>query len=245
MLRKKPHHKTISFYKIIDVLDEYRPVPAKKLVPEWYRNTQSYTEGEKKPDGQGGTTATIKKCIPVFDAITAGYIIVTHTDLFVSRKSVPVDNQNTIKDGPWYEWASYGAITFHGNQQAPLHPNNQGFSYPKFENPWAIKTAKGYSTLFIPPVHRSTPFNILPGMVDTDSYTKAVNFPFVLSDPNFEGLIPAGTPVAQVIPVKRDTWVSEWQTEEHRNSLESVDKKLHIFFFDKYKNNWWQRKDYR
>lgn len=244
MLWKKPYQKTISFYKIFDVQDEYRPVPAKKLVPEWYRNTQSYTEGNKKPDGQGGTTATIKKCIPVFDAITAGYIIVTHVDIFVSRRPVPVDS-NTIKDGPWYEWAWDNAITFHGIQQAPLHPKSQGFSYPKFENPWAIKTPKGYSTLFVPPVHRDTPFNILPGLVDTDTYSNAVNFPFVLSNPDFEGLIPAGTPVAQAIPIKRDTWVSEWQSEKQGEEIVNINKKLRILFFDKYKNNWWQRKDYR
>ena len=53
-------------------------------------------------------------------------------------------------------------------------------------------------------MHRESVFTIMDGIVDTDSYNALVNFPFFLNDWSYEGLIPAGTPMAQVIPFKRE-----------------------------------------
>ena len=172
------------------------PKPASGLLPDWYKNTQSYTTGEKAPNGKGGTHATVKRCMPVFDAITAGYIIVSPADVWVSIK-------NGIQN---FEWSDFGLISFHPIEQAPLYPQRKPFDYPKWTNPWSIRTPKGYSTLFVQPFHRESVFTILPGIVDTDQYYAPVNFPFVINDPLFEGLRPAGTPIAQVIPFKRDSW---------------------------------------
>lgn len=212
-----------------------QPKPASRLVPDWYKNIESYVGGSKKPSGNGGTTATIKKCIPVFDAITAGYIIESPADVFVS-----------IKDGEqWFEWSDFGLISFHPIEQAPDHPAKKQFAYPKWNNPWAISTPKGCSTLFVQPFHRESVFTILPGIVDTDQYTAPVNFPFVINDPAFEGLIPKGTPIAQVIPLKRDSWSMAIGNIENIKAQASVVKKLNSKFFDKYKSMFWTKKEYR
>jgi hypothetical protein len=211
------------------------PAPASKFVPDWYKNTQSYIGDAKKPTGQGGTSATIKRCMPVFDAITAGYIITSPVDVYVSQK----------EGAPYYEWSALDTIAFHPIEQAPEHPNKNGFAYPKWNNPWAIQTPKGYSVLFMQPVHRESVFQILEGVVDTDQYTAAVNFPFVLTDPTFEGLIPAGTPIAQVIPFKRESWTMELGTEKEYKQQVKVTQKLKTKFFDAYKTFFWQRKEYK
>lgn len=216
--------------------DLYEPQPANKFIPEWYKNTESYINGNKAPSGDGATTATIKRCMPVFDAITAGYIITSYVDVYVSQK-----------DGfPWYEWPSAGPIGFHPVEQAPLHPKQNGASFPKWINPWAIKTPKGYSTLFIQPLHRENEyFTIMPGIVDTDIYTNHVNFPFVLNDVKFEGLIPAGTPIAQVIPIKRDSWTMKIGAEPELKEIKSISNRLRSVFFDGYKNMFRQVKEYK
>lgn len=215
--------------------DLEQPQPASKLVPDWYKNTESYTSGEKKPRGDGGTTATVKRCIPVFDAITAGYIITSPADVFVS-----------IKDGgQWFEWSDFGLISFHPIEQAPEHPAKKPFPYPKWNNPWAIATPKGYSTLFVQPFHRESVFTILPGVVDTDQYTPPVNFPFVVNDPAFEGLIPKGTPIAQVIPFKRDSWNMALGNKKDFDAQVKVSKKLQSKFFDRYKSMFWTKKEYK
>lgn len=223
--------KIIDFSPIHKVEPEYYPQPASKFIPEWYRETENYVGGKKQPTGSGNTTGTIKKCIPVFDAITAGYIITLPADVFVSRR-----------DGElYYEWSNLGLIEFHPIEQAPLHPNQNGHTYPKWINPWAIKTSPGYSTLFVQPFHRNSVFTILPGIVDTDSYYAPVNFPFVLNDTSFEGLIPAGTPIAQVIPIKRDSWKLNISEFDHKKITIRLLSKM----FDRYKTLFWYRKEYK
>ena len=212
----------------------FEPKPAKKNIPDWYKNLESYSNGKKMPTGQGKVETTVKRCMPVFDAMTAGYIIFSSMDVYVS-----------IKDGlHWFEWSAKEAIRFHPIEQALNHPSANGQPYPKWVNPWGIKTPKGYSCLFIPPTHRESPFRILEGIVDTDTYDNNVNLPFVMKDINFEGLIPAGTPIAQVIPFKRDTWKMELGTEKDvKKGRETFDLVTRVFF-DGYKNRFREEKHY-
>jgi len=111
-------------------------------------------------------------------------------------------------------------------------------------NPWAIKTPKGYSVLIIQPMHREAPFTILPAIVDTDNYKAPINFPFVMNDKNWEGLIPTGTPIAQIIPFKREQWKMEFGKEKELDEIKKIQKKLNIAFWDRYKRFYWYRKEY-
>jgi hypothetical protein len=231
----------IVFTDITGSVEEFKPKPASLFIPEWYKKLESYVGGAKKPAGSGETTATAKRCMPIFDAITGGYILVSPADVFVSQRET-----EDGKKFPWFEWSSYGLIQFHPIEQAPEHPHNNGHnSYPKWINPWAIKTPKGYSTLFVQPFHRESPFTILPGIVDTDEYSAAVNFPFVLNDITFEGLIPAGTPIAQVIPIKRDAWQMKLGGQKEIIENQKIVNKLSIKFFDRYKSMFRQPKEYK
>jgi hypothetical protein len=225
----------ITFTDTIGVPDLYKPQPAFKVIPNWYKELPSYIGDEKKPNEIGSTTSTIKKCMPVFDAISSGYIIFSHTDIFVS-----------IKDGePWYAWPSFEPIQFHPIGQAPNHPAQNGFAYPKWINPWAIKTPPGYSCLFVQPFHRESTFTILPAVVDTDTYDSPVNFPFSLNMPISEEMIPAGTPIAQIIPFKRDSWEMVLGSEEELRNNFNTTKLLRSKFFDSYKTFFRQVKNYK
>jgi hypothetical protein len=99
--------------------------------------------------------------------------------------------------------------------------------------------------MFVQPMHRESVFTILPGIVDTDMYTAPVNFPFVINDSNFEGLIPKGTPIAQVIPIKRDAWKMEFGGQEELIEQANITTKLQTKFFDRYKTMFWSRKEYK
>jgi hypothetical protein len=77
----------ITFTNSFDVdMSEFEPQPASKFIPLWYKKTSSYVGSEEKKPENGLTTATIKRCMPVFDAITAGYIITTYTDIYVKQE---------------------------------------------------------------------------------------------------------------------------------------------------------------
>jgi hypothetical protein len=227
--------KTIKFTNTNGWKDLEQPQPASSFIPEWYKNIDSYVGGKKTTDGNGISLATIKKCMPVFDAIIAGYIIVSPADIMVSFKN----------GEQYFEWSNFGLISFHPIEQAPEHPERKPHQYPKWMNPWAIKTPKGYSTMFVQPMHRESVFTILPGIVDTDTYSSPVNFPFVINDPNFEGLIPKGTPIAQVIPIKREAWKMEFGGQEELIEQNNINIKLQTKFFDRYKTMFWHRKEYK
>ncbi len=225
----------ITFTNVSSFKDIEKPQPASAFIPDWYKNMDSYIGKEKKPGGNGNTNATVKRCMPVFDAIVAGYIIVSPADVYVS-----------VRDGhQYFEWSDFGLIGFHPIEQAPEHPAKNKHAYPKWTNLWAIKTPKGYSTMFVQPMHRESVFTILPGIVDTDTYCAPVNFPMVINDPEFEGLIPKGTPIAQVIPFKRDSWSMKFGGQKELEEQANVSKNLQTKFFDRYKNMFRQSKEYK
>lgn len=237
--------KDIQFTSLYDnVMEMFYPKPASEYIPDWYKNQPSYTNNKRNINDSGKTNATIKKCVPVFDAITAGYIIVTCMDIEIIKKE-------NFSDYKWaYKFNSpFGKVdpvVFHNPEQADKHPSFKDFSSPpKFINPWSIQTPKGYSTLFVAPMHRDSPFEILPGIVDTDMHFSEVNFPFSLKDPNWSGIIPAGTPIAQVIPFKRDSWKKNIGGKKEQERTVRSNQTILLFFSNAYKKLFWSKKIFK
>lgn len=226
----------ITFTDVLGVDHQFAPVPATRVVPEWYKAMPEYWNGKREVvDTQ--ITHTVKKCVPVWDALTAGYVIRTHVDIQVSERGGQA----------YYEWPSQNAIGFHPVEQAPNHPAvTAGVPYPKWHSPWAISTPRGYSCLFIPPMHNPNGiFTVMPGIVDTDTYTAPVNFPFTLDDQAWRGIIPAGTPMVQVIPFKRDDWAMRMGSDKDIQAQGRVTTRLRSVWFNSYKRHFWTRKQYR
>lgn len=251
--------KKIEFTKNLDYVDDkFVPKPAKAFIPEWYKNTEPFVEGRNLvTENNMMANASIKKCIPVLDALTSGYIITSYADVYVIPNKDPYFENMELDDpmakpkpgDPQWINGHINSIEFHPHGQAKLYPIKDGrtHSYPKWINAWGIKTPPGYSCLFINPMNNPNDiFSILSGVVDTDVYTEPVNFPFIMNDKDFEGMIPAGTPIAQVIPFKRDSWESEIQEAERKqsNGLTKNANKLHTRLIDRYKNIYWNKKQY-
>lgn len=238
---KLKKEKNIFFTPIQPVDPLFYPSPAIKNIPDWYKKTTSFVDDGKIKINRGVPNLTIKKCIPFFDAMTTGYILFTHMDVYAyfdergSHFSSP-QNDNAV-----------GVLDFHPNDQAKNYPNNNMMNYPKWINPWSITTPRGYSTLFVPPMHNPNGFfNIISGIVDTDTYHNPVNLPFILNNPTFEGIIPAGTPICQVIPFKRDNF--KMNIKQDKKSIDSIfnfNQKYSIKFFNNYKSRFWEKKNYR
>ena len=225
----------ILFTDTKGVIPDYFPKPAKAFVPDWYKNTKSYIG--KKNVFINGTSTTIKKCVPVSDILTAGYIIPTWSDVWIKKeedKTIIISNNETMK------------IDAHPKEQLLMYPNlkNREVAY-KFLNPWSIKTPKGYSCFFVDPFHNPNPyFEILGGIVDTDTYYSPTNFPFFLKSDDFEGLIPAGTPIAQVIPFKRQTWKMDFGNRNDELNAMKIGAELKTSYFNSYLNRFWNKKEF-
>jgi hypothetical protein len=217
--------------------EEYYPIPAEKNIPKWYKNMSSYySKGNGKEKRE---TETLKRCMPVFDSFTAGYLLLTHTDITISY------DENKVMQVFWAN-DTLDAVTFHGAHQLVGY---RGFDLPmgapKLRNPWGIKTPKGYSCYFMPPVHREkTGIRILEGYVDTDTYTNTVQFPFLV-DEGFTGDIPAGTPFAQVIPFKRDNFKMRIGGPKDRIKISLDYRLVRSTWIGAYRNLFRQEKNYK
>jgi hypothetical protein len=68
------------------------------------------------------------------------------------------------------------------------------------------------------------------------------NHPFLIKK-DFVGIIPAGTPIAQAIPFKRESWVSDIEDSLSYEEPSFVHT-MHNPPFNFYKKNFWTRKKY-
>lgn len=212
-----------------------KPESARNNTPEWWKKQSRYQQDMHTYNAKGELSHTIKRCMPVMDAMIAGYVIKLPSDLVVQQ----------INGNPAFVWGytDWTLIAPHNVEQVTEYPKDDSW-HPqplKFINPWAIRTPKGYSCLFTAPFHGdSLPFHMLTGIVDTDVFNVPVNLPFFIKD-GFEGTIPAGTPIVQVIPFKRENWNSEYKyiTKDDYNKLKSASrfvKDRYMKFFRQPKN---------
>lgn len=176
------------------------PRPAIKNLPEWFKNLNQVCEGPR--DAFGNKPMSAKKCLPLIDAMSFGFSIPLCGDIHVRTNhncsQIEVTNPPGLKVCEFHNADQVGGPSALGiNHGNPL----------KFINYWVVKTAPGWSSLFIPPLnHFDRPFTCLGGMVDTDKYPKEVNFPAAWSVPDYDDTIPSGTPLVTVIPIKRDSF---------------------------------------
>ena len=235
--------KEIIFVDTTDsVPEEYYPVPAVANLPSWFTKLEPYHSYSTVADGllkrQGQSTA--KRCLPLFDAMSAGYLILSVADIYV------FENEDGTK---LYEWPSDSGtrIEFHDRGQLSTYSVPESYHYvPKFVNPWALITPSNYSVLILPPMNRDDcPIEIFSGIIDTDEFNAAGSFPFLFKDKDFTGLIPAGTPIAQVIPFRRESFKMFIGDDEARNKSIRSKNKLASKFSNAYRKLMHSKKSFR
>jgi hypothetical protein len=185
-----------------------RPMPAVLGLPNWFKSMPQKAFSAVLQEEQ----PTVKKCPPFIDAMTYGFLVFLVADVKVENGTLSWD-----RDVPG------GALTNYPRSPIDFHDNNQVAGTPlfdedrfiiKFNNFWTIETPPGYSLLVMHPVNRhDLPFVTLTGLVDADRYRdNFIHFPARWRDPEFNGVLAKGTPVAQCLPLKRDTWTVRWET---------------------------------
>jgi len=190
------------------IAKNYPPIPASKIIPDWYKNIPldlEYDENYVKKEG----ISTIKRCIPVLDYMTNGYVLVN--PLHTSAKTL-LDEQGIRTVEHWSIDQDY--ISAHPYSQCPVVMDGERSHYFKISNPWKVKTPPGYSCFFYQPYYGlNQDYDLFPGIVDTDKHDDTVNL-VGLAKRNFE-LMP-GDPLMIVFPFKRDNWESEIKYEDFR-----------------------------
>jgi antitoxin (DNA-binding transcriptional repressor) of toxin-antitoxin stability system len=174
-----------------------KPVPAGRMIPEWFRRLD---RDLPTLDAHGLQGLTAKACLPFVDAMSLGFVIPLPVDITVYAD---VENKayrfNTDRNAP------FEPIGDHSPDQlgAPAEPHASAMPF-KFINPWQIIVPEGYSILFTQPInHAELPFAAFTGLVDCDGYSTTVNIPFLWTAGSGRFVLNAGTPIAQIIPLKR------------------------------------------
>ena len=227
---------------------ETPPKPASSFLPKWFKDTAKYERPEssstslldfaKTRNHESPYHTTFKMCQPFLDTMIFGYILTSPATVVVTQVPQP---DGTTK--PIIHWnTGYDIVDIQSPSVASKLPRPIGYSSDVFRwiNNWKIKTPKGYSAFFTHPIyHYDLPFHTLTGIVDTDAHINPVIFPFFLRE-GFEGEIPVGTPIAQVIPFKQDNWKSEIKLEIQRFGTEAIKQGYQRV----YKKLYWTRKQF-
>jgi hypothetical protein len=152
------------------------PVPAKALLPDWFRRLPAVSKQHLSATSTG---STIKRCMPFLDALSAGWIIPLAATVRLEIR----DDGKTVNAGWEFDREM---VSYHGLQQVAGNPRE-----PR-------------PPCKFPPVNRPHPvFEALSGVVDTDTYHAFINFPFFATAPDGLYVIEKGTPIVQVIPFRR------------------------------------------
>jgi hypothetical protein len=209
------------------------PYPATKEIPDWFKAMP--VVGEAQPDR---ILKSVKNCPPFLEAMTCGYIIPLAADI-----KLAVDWAGNFQG----ESTNVEIVHYHSASQVQGAPFEK-FAVAKILNPWLIRTPPGYSTLFQPLLNRFE-MRLIPlaGLVETDIFYRNVNFPAVLTIPPGTTLsLPKGTPLVQVIPIKRDDFQSAVvpADDEAFNLMhqQTIGDSENPNF---YKDNYWRKKTYQ
>lgn len=219
------------------------PEPAYKKIPQWYRDlAKHFTSNDLKnlnpvnDRGGDGSNVSTKLCLPFQDAMSLGYMYCLEGDL-----KVELD----LNGKPTLSWGEeFMLMDKRPNVDLAIpddcHPIHFGVKMN-----WFYESPVGYSLLMTMPLNRpDLPFWTPSGIVDSDIWGLPAFLPLFIKR-NFEGIIPKGTPIAQMIPIKRESWslnIDRSPEAVERHELLSENRRSHITAH--YRKFAWRKKQY-
>jgi len=184
------------------------PVPARTIIPKWYKDITLYNRSNSPADakiinydqGVDGSALSVKTCGPFYDAMSAGYQYVLPEDITVTI------NENGTPSITWESENFF--INRLPDVEIPIPPFYHPVAF-SFRMIYGIELPKGSSVLVTQPMNRfDLPFWIPSGIVDADTKFAPLDIRLFLKR-DFEGIVSKGTPIMQVIPFTRESWKME------------------------------------
>lgn len=213
-----------------------RPEPSKNFVPSWYKKIPAFENNKFTVNEFGESNNTVKLCTPFSDSFSMGYIQKLWADVYIESREDKIYYSSSMEYSPMSHRETFTEI-----------PIDKSFYQYEFtwKMQWIPKLPPGYSILYTHPLNRTDlPFYSLTGIVDSDKFYHEGqgNHPFYIKK-DFLGKIPYGTPIVQIIPFKRENWVSSFEEFEEKNIV--IPKILKKQFYGVYKKNFWSKKSFR
>jgi len=228
----------------VDKENNFSPISMSKVIPDWYRKADRFVkmlDGEYAIGSDQGKVPTWKACPAIFDIMTTGYSLVTPCDIefFIDHNG---NIACKINDSLHQDFVS---------QREPMpqfeHPHGYYRHHFAWFPDWAIKVPEGYSVLYAPLFNRyDLPFMTVSGIIDNDKVNLPGSMPFFVRE-GWTGVLPAGTPYAQMIPFLREDWKSKINNPKIddmiKNSIDNS-KMYRVPNGGIYKNKIWTKRTY-
>ena len=231
MFRKK---SIIKYESAVSITPDLL-IPIKNVVPDWFKKIPKWKNNEVFEIGSG-IGKTVKQCSPILDSFTIGYTIVLPSDIYVKNNN----------GAPYLTWQHMDFPPIVREQTADLNLVPAGHNSTEYA--WKVAVANtiplGYSMIITHPFNRhDLPFTTLTGIVDGGFVMHANGqIPFFVKE-NFEGLIPKGTPIVQIVPFRQENWKSKETKgllkESSKHNLQSLS-----LISGWYKKTFWTHKKY-
>ena len=188
-----------------------RPAPSVSSSPSWLKEMPTNVQPKECPFKEK-RDETIKSCLPFLDAISAGYTQTLWTDIYIR------DSGSSYRHATGPEPMIYRNYEHEHRIPIPDFYYQQEYAWLM---PYLPQTTIGTSCLITHPLNRmDLPFYTLSGIIDTDDdlFVRYGRLPFYIRK-GFEGLIPAGTPLFQIIPFLRTKWETDLSDIDEKERL--------------------------
>ena len=229
------------------------PVPAVSMIPQWYKDAEVFVNKETMGlDIQDPSLRApgIKSCMPVFDTLTSGYFLTTWWSIEItSNKLNNLEWKYVEKDenGEWVDSVVNPAmVSERVGDMAYTLPRPEGFAHNHmvWQGKWGMKLPKGWSLMVVHPSHRfDLPFYTIGGIIDADRFSANGNLPWFIKK-GWIGIIEKGTPIAQLIPIKREAWISRVIPEKKDKMGRYLAHQVRSVVSGYYRSNIWVKKRY-
>jgi hypothetical protein len=221
-----------------ETLEMFPVLPASKLIPEWFKDMP--VEVDAYMDVVVPHTPTVKRCMPVLDYLTTGYIIRASHEIQI-KKEVDEHFFNSFR---FRSRENHKVVAKHPHQQAQFSYDGEKSHYLKINQPWYIKTPPGYSVMIFDPFyHFRKEFKIFPGVVDTDKHDEVIGLVALVKEKEF--IIKPGDPLVVVFPFKRNDWTMNTEFRDNEYEKSSFKYRLSTYWAGLYANLMHSKKTYR
>lgn len=218
------------------------PRPAREYWPEWYKSFKAFETKSPEIGEDNVANTTLKLCAPFMDSLSAGYIQETWQDINIDSEEISPGSMQVKYNFP----TEPAIIGIRDKVSVALGEEFYALEFT-FHPVWIPELPKGWSMLYTTPLNRTDlPFHVLSGIVDNDLFTQSEeksNIPFYIKK-NFSGIIPKGTPMVQMIPIKREDWKAKPQKYSEGKQAKIVTLARQNFWGG-YKKVFWNKKTYR
>jgi hypothetical protein len=201
------------------------PYPSSRNIPVWYKNMPMHRENQDT--GSKAENYTVKGCKPFMQGLTAGWILPLPADIHILH-----DENGLFLDSSGFDEGEYLAPMTQnpgiGGVSEGVYKNG---TVIKINTPWYISIPDGYSILEIPPLNRQNNifnkyFSSFGGIWDADIHIGQFSpFTLMTAEPGTDVVIPAGTPIQQIIPIKRSSMLTDASIEPlNKTQKEKISK---------------------